>query len=85
VILQTDVKTTVDGDLRLLKKTSLVRQVDENPFLPVLHSVKELDLQICSRTAQRRLHEANVHCYHPARKIPLTNRHRDNRVAFALH
>ncbi|EFN74675.1 hypothetical protein EAG_05271, partial [Camponotus floridanus] len=37
---------------------SLVRQVDENPFLPVSHSVKELNLQISNRTAQRRLHEA---------------------------
>lgn len=67
------------------QNVSLVRQVDENPFLPVLHSVNLLDLQISVRTAQRRLHEANVHCYQPARKIPLTNRHREDRVAFALH
>ena len=63
---------------------ALVRQVDENPFLPVRHSVNQLDLQIFNTTAQRRLHKANVHCYHPARKILLTNRHREDRVAFAL-
>ena len=34
---------------------------------------------------QRRLHEANVHCYRTTRKIPLTRQHRDNRITFALH
>lgn len=63
----------------------LVNQVDSNPFLPVSHSVNQLDLQISDRTAQRRLHKANVHCYRVARKIALTSKHRDNRVAFALH
>lgn len=58
-------------------------QVDENPFLPVSHSVNLLDLQISNCTAQRRLHERNVHSYRP-RKILLTNRHRGDRIAFAL-
>lgn len=66
------------------QNAALVAQVDEDPFLPVSHSVNLLDLQISERTAHRRLHKANVHCHYPARKIPLTDRHRDDRIAFAL-
>lgn len=71
--------TTAEQDV------SLVRQVDENPFLPVSNSVNLLGLQISENTARRRLHEADVHCHRATRKIPLTDQHRDNRVAFALH
>lgn len=64
---------------------ALVNQVDLDPFLPVSHSVNQLDLQISKWTAQRRLHKANVHCYRTARKIFLSRKHREDRVAFALH
>lgn len=37
------------------------------------------------RGQRKGVYEANVHCYQPARKIPLTDRHREDRVAFALH
>lgn len=64
---------------------ALVMQVDEDPFFPVSHSVNLLDLQISKSTARRRLNERNVHSYHPALKILLTDQFRDDRFAFALH
>lgn len=63
---------------------ALVRQVDIDPFLPVSSAINELQLPISRWTARRRLHEAHVHCRRAARKIALTQKHRENRVAFAL-
>ncbi|XP_026829123.1 uncharacterized protein LOC113562825 [Ooceraea biroi] len=63
---------------------ALVRQVDVNPFAPVSNAINELQLPISRWTARRRLHEAHVHCYRATRKIALTQRHRKDRVAFAL-
>lgn len=62
----------------------IVRQVDTNPFLPVFDAINALQLPISKMTAIRHLHEAHVHCHRPARKIALSQRHREDRVAFAL-
>ena len=44
-----------------------------------------MNLQIFNWTAQRHLYKANVYCFRAAHKIPLTRKHRDFHVAFALH
>lgn len=71
--------TTAEQDM------TLVQQIDTNPFLSVIRSVNASGLQISVNTGRRRLHESNIYCYRAAHKIALRDRHRDDRIAFALH
>ncbi|XP_066585559.1 uncharacterized protein [Prorops nasuta] len=62
----------------------LLNRIEEDPFASVSDIVEEIDYPASVTTGLRRLHSAGIHCRRPARKIPLTPAHREQRVGYAL-
>lgn len=70
-------KTTAEQDRRI---------VDEIRRTPICNAVlvqRNLELDVCTRTVRRRLHESGYHHRTPAVKEKLEERHRDARLQFA--
>ncbi|XP_036143378.1 uncharacterized protein LOC118645778 [Monomorium pharaonis] len=62
---------------------AIVAAVADQPFGTIQEVINATNVEVSDRTV-RRLNEAGYHCYRPARKIPLTPFHREQRIAFAL-
>lgn len=59
----------------------IVRVHTESPFATTRSTAQEHGVSL--HTVRRHLHAAGIHNYKPAKKIPLTDEHRQNRVRFA--
>lgn len=71
-------KTTPDQTL------ALQTHVQDNPFTSGIRAVRALNLNVSSRTVRRRWNELGINSYWAARKEPLNQIAKDNRVGFCL-
>lgn len=62
----------------------LIQTIREHPFYTVVNAVRESNFPGSSRTARRRIKETDLRCRSAAKKILLTQNHKDRRVGFAL-
>ena len=70
---------TTDGEDELI-----VEFARRHPLCNTTVIKRELDLQVSNDTIRRRLHRAAIHHFKPASKPFLTDRHRQERLSFAL-
>ena len=61
---------------------ALVTAVQEEPFKPLAALKRKLKLPASESTLARRLKEAGIKCYRPARKPKLTDSHKEERLNF---
>lgn len=62
----------------------LVHNIEHNPFLKAREAIMNANFPASVFTARRRIQEANLKNYAAARKIRLTDRHKEARLGFAL-
>ena len=68
----------------LAEDNAIIEKIIQNPFEASSDVTVNLDLPVCHNTVRNRLREAGYHSRRPARKVLLTQTHREDRVAFAL-
>jgi transposase len=62
----------------------LIQTIREHPFYSVVDAVGEANFPGSARTARRRVKETDIRCRSAAKKILLTQQHKERRVGFAL-
>lgn len=58
----------------------LVQHIQNNPFVSIVRASNETGMQ--RKTASRRVREAGLKCYRAAKRVKLTDEHRERRVLF---
>lgn len=71
-------KTTAEDDRRIIECS------EQNHFKSSRQITQELNLNASARTTRRRLNEAGIASFWAARKEPLTEMHKANRIGFSL-